>query len=70
MDVTHAVATTVYPGESALTIVEEFVHLRRLSSQGHSPQHVERHVDGMRDRLARDARRPGFRAPSPADLVT
>ncbi|GAA1897254.1 hypothetical protein [Streptantibioticus ferralitis] len=62
MDVTHAVTTTVYPGESALTIVEEFVHLRRLSSQGHSPQRVEQQIGGMRDRLAQDARKPGFLA--------
>ncbi|WP_269854840.1 hypothetical protein [Streptomyces sp. RPT161] len=56
------VNTTVYPGESALTIVEEFVHLRRLSTQGHSTRHVERQIGGMRDRLAHDVRKPGFLA--------
>ncbi|MFB7653615.1 MULTISPECIES: hypothetical protein [unclassified Streptomyces] len=62
MTVTHAVATTVYPGEPALVLVEEFAHLRRLSAKAHTPHQVEARVEEVRDRIVRDATAPGFLA--------
>jgi len=61
MDVTDAV-TTVYPGESVPAVVDEFEHLRRISLRALPPSQVDRHVEELRERITRDAAKPGFQA--------
>ncbi|MGW7042468.1 GNAT family N-acetyltransferase [Streptomyces avermitilis] len=56
------VGTTVYQGDAALGVVEEFVHMRLLSSSGRSPELDERQARQLRERIAEDVRLPGFLA--------
>ncbi|MEV5973057.1 GNAT family N-acetyltransferase [Streptomyces sp. NPDC051921] len=58
MDIT----TVVYPGESALALADEFVHLRRLAARGRIPGQDDRHARELRERIAEEARSPGFLA--------
>ncbi|WP_405858992.1 GNAT family N-acetyltransferase [Streptomyces sp. NBC_00090] len=58
MDIT----TVVYPGDAALGLVEELVHLRRLASRGRVPEQDDRRADELRRRIAADAGTPGFLA--------
>ncbi|MFF1602579.1 GNAT family N-acetyltransferase [Streptomyces mirabilis] len=56
------VGTTVYQGDTALGVVEEFVHLRLVSSREHSPERDEKVAAEVRERIADEVRRPGFLA--------
>ncbi|MEV4452080.1 GNAT family N-acetyltransferase [Streptomyces mirabilis] len=56
------VGTTVYQGDTALGVVEEFVHLRLLSSRERSPEWDEEVASKVRQRIADEVRRPGFLA--------
>jgi GNAT superfamily N-acetyltransferase len=56
------VGITVYQGDSALDVVEEFVHLRLLSARDRSPELDEQRASELRKRIADDVRRPGFLA--------
>lgn len=53
------VSTTVYQGGTALDVVEEFVHLRLLSSQARSPEEDEQRAHEVRERIAAEVRLPG-----------
>ncbi|MHB9847690.1 GNAT family N-acetyltransferase [Streptomyces krungchingensis] len=62
MDVSTEVATTVYPGEAALAVVDEFVHLRQIAARERPQEQDESQPRALRRRLAEDARVPGFLA--------
>ncbi|MBT2396186.1 GNAT family N-acetyltransferase [Streptomyces sp. ISL-100] len=54
--------TTVYPGESALTVVDDLVHLHLQDFRERSSMVDEERELLFRERLARDALMPGFLA--------
>ncbi|MFF2568751.1 GNAT family N-acetyltransferase [Streptomyces sp. NPDC058084] len=56
------ITTVVYPGEAALSLVDEFVHLRRLATRDPIPAQDDRPAREFRERLAEEARTPGFLA--------
>ncbi|MFF9144829.1 GNAT family N-acetyltransferase [Streptomyces sp. NPDC014861] len=58
------ITTVVYPGEAALPLADEFLHLRRLAARGCLPAQGDRHAaaSALRDRMAEQARTPGFLA--------
>ncbi|MEU9858325.1 GNAT family N-acetyltransferase [Streptomyces sp. NPDC047974] len=57
------ITTVVYPGSAALPLVDEFLHLRRLAARPYvPPQGDPRAAEELRERMAEQARTPGFLA--------